>query len=216
MIPAFTKHRSAGVSYESLILSDTPAALWMLNELSGSACVEAVAGLGATLTGTYTRGQAGPAGIGGIATQFISSSSAATAATTTMNAATLSIEFWFNQSNNAGHIVAYGIYSYLRILANLKITTIFNNNSILTSDTYAANVWHHCVAVMSPTGVKTYIDGVLSASNTVAYPSQTSSMVIYLGVGYGNQYFYGLLAAIAIYKYELSAAQVLAHYNAGS
>jgi hypothetical protein len=216
MIPAFTKHRSGAVSYESLILSDTPAALWMLNELSGSACAEAVAGLGATLTGTYSRGQAGPAGIGGIATQFISSSSAATAATTTMDAATLSIEFWFNQSNNTGNPVAYGTDNYLRILANLQIITVFNSAINLTSATYAANVWHHCVAVMSPTGLKTYIDGVLSASNTVAYPSQTASNVIYLGVGYGDQYFYGLLAAIAIYKYELSAAQVLIHYNAGS
>jgi hypothetical protein len=216
MIPAFTKHRSAGVSYESLILSDTPAALWMLNELSGSACAEAVAGLGATLTGTYSRGQVGPVGVGGIATQLITNAYATTAATTKLDAATLSVEFWFNQSNSAGDPVAYGTSNYLRIQTNPNtVNTIFSAANQLSSAAYTKNAWHHAVTVMTPTGLKTYIDGVLSASNANAYPSQTDSNVIYLGVGVTAEYFQGLLAAIAIYKYELSAAQVLAHYNAG-
>jgi len=203
--------------YKSLILSDTPSALWMLDDLSGSACVETVAGLGATLAGTYSRAQAGPAGIGGKATQLTSNAYAATAATTTLDAATLSIEFWFNQSNSTGSPVAYGSVNYFRAQAyQNKINTIFSNANKLSSAAYTLNAWHHAVAVVTPTGLKTYIDGALSASNANAYPSQTASNVIYLGVGYQNtEYFQGLLAAIAIYKYELSAAQVLAHYNAG-
>lgn len=206
-----------GISYKDLILADGPAALWMLDDTAGTTCVESVAGLNATLSGTYALAQAAPAGIGGKSIAFQSSAKAVTAATTTMDAGTLTAEFWFNStSTNTGNFLAYGTSNYLRFQIGTVISTIFSNQNKLSSSTIPSdNAWHHGVCVVSNTGLKTYIDGAFAGSNTYAYPSQAASNSIYLGVGNSSEYFVGNLAAIAIYKKELTAAQVLAHYNAG-
>lgn len=201
--------------YKGLILSEGPAALWMMDEQSGAVCTEAVSGLNATLTGTYSRAQPGPAGIGGMATALTNSAYAATAATTTLDAPTISFEGWFYQTNSAGNLLSYGSSNYLRFQTNTTFNTIFSDANKLSSSSYSLNAWHHVVCVVSPTGLKVYIDGSIAGSNGNAYPNQTANNVINIGVGYEHEYFYGSLAAVAIYKKELSAAQVLAHYNAG-
>lgn len=206
---------SGAMDYKSLILADGPAALWMLDDASGAICAESVAGLNATLTGTYSREQPGPSGIGGVSTKLITNAYAVTASTSTLNAPTLSVEFWFYQTNMAGNIIAYGTSNYLRFQTNGTVNTIFSNANKLSSSAYTANTWHHAVCVVSASGLKTYVDGALAGSNVNAYPSQAASNVINIGVGVTSEYFIGYVAAVAIYKNELTAAQVLAHYNAG-
>lgn len=201
--------------YKALILADAPSALWMLNEPSGSACAEAVAGLNATLQGTYSRAQPGPAGIGGLSTTLSGDAYATTPETTTLDAPTLSVEFWFKQTNSAGNALSYGSYNYLRFQTSGSLNTIFSNANKLSSSVYSLNTWHHGVCIVSASGLKTYIDGALAGSNASAYPNQAQSNVINIGVGNGREYFVGSIAAVAIYKKELTASQVLAHYSAG-
>lgn len=202
--------------YKALILADAPSALWMLNEPSGSACAEAVAGLNATLQGTYSRAQPGPAGIGGLSTTLSGAAYATTPGTTTLDAPTLSVEFWFKQTNNsAGNLLSYGSSNYLRFQTAETLNIIFSNANKLSSSVYSLNTWHHGVCIVSASGLKTYIDGALVGTNASAYPNQAQSNAINIGVGFGREYFVGSIAAVAIYKKELTASQVLAHYSAG-
>jgi hypothetical protein len=90
------------------------------------------------------------------------------------------------------------------------------------------NQWQHVVGVLNRSGgyVALYVNGVSNASNTT-FPKETyrgllrttNAMTIGARQGgtttYNNQ-FAGYMQDVAVYNYALSAAQILAHYNAAS
>jgi hypothetical protein len=92
-----------------------------------------------------------------------------------------------------------------------------------TGPTYNDAQWHHVVAMQGSSGMKLFIDGVLTASNT---SSNTQNYTGYWRVGWdklfgwnsqGNtDYFNGSLSNAAFYSTELSTTAVYDHWIAGA
>lgn len=206
----------AGISsYKDMVIADGASALWMMDEDTGSNCVELISSLDATLTDSYYRAQSGPAGVGGKSTQ-LAGGYAITATTGNLDGPTISMEAWFSKSNTAaGNIISYGGANYLRVQVSSAVNAIFSGANILSSPAIDLNSWYHSVIIVSPSGVKIYLNGVLVASTTRPYPTQSAQNSIYIGNGYGSEVLIGSIAGVAIYKKEITAQQVLAHYNAG-
>jgi len=149
-----------------------------------------------------------------------------------------SISVWFKTSTAGGKLVGFGS-SQLGSSVTAYDRHIYMNNSgqlyfgvkpsstyktINTTATYADGAWHHAVATMSSTnGANLYVDGVLQASD--ATMTSAGAYVGYWRVAYDNlaswtsaptsYYFNGSLDDIAVYKTELTAAQVYTLYGAG-
>jgi Concanavalin A-like lectin/glucanases superfamily len=95
-------------------------------------------------------------------------------------------------------------------------------NSGLTPQNLTPGVWHHLVGTWVAGGnVLLYIDGLLWATSgaTLSGTMGTGSAGE-TGIGYNPTYngdhFAGLISQVAVYPVALSAARVLAHYQAGA
>lgn len=77
-------------------------------------------------------------------------------------------------------------------------------------------LFHHCVNTKNGASVHQYIDGI-DVTGTVTNATTTNGTTpdIRIGSDAGGTAYDGNLAELAIYATELSAARVLAHYNAG-
>lgn len=83
------------------------------------------------------------------------------------------------------------------------------------------NTWYHVVATYDGSNLRLYVNGVLVGGPTATAASVTSQSVV-LNMGSdtgggvdGGGFLNGLLDEMAVYNFALSAAQILAHYNAG-
>jgi hypothetical protein len=78
--------------------------------------------------------------------------------------------------------------------------------------------WYHVVGVFDGSTVKLYLDGVLAQSSTFS-SGQTFLPSLRNGISFGSnnggRWFEGEFDEAAFYPHALSAAQVLAHYQAG-
>jgi hypothetical protein len=108
-----------------------------------------------------------------------------------------------------------------------RVVWIANNGSgnyreIVSATRVDDNDWHHIVAVHNTTSMKVYIDGQLSITGTPLGSAnfdidiQTNKKVIGQAFGANGTNYKGRIDEFAVYDYELSAAQVLANYNAGA
>jgi hypothetical protein len=89
------------------------------------------------------------------------------------------------------------------------------SNSVLTTQTYNDNNWHHIVATLNTTSMKLYVDGTLKASKNVSYGTfdfDTSP----LGKKFIGNSYRGRIDEFAVYDYELTPQQILSNYNSGS
>jgi hypothetical protein len=89
-------------------------------------------------------------------------------------------------------------------------------NEVRTTQTFNDNQWHHIVATLNTTSMKLYVDGTLKASKTVNYGSTFDLDAAPLGKKILGNDYRGRIDEFALYDYELSAAQILANYNAGA
>ena len=172
-----------------------------------------------------------------------SSESAYTNATSTFNRApsnTWSYEIWYKDNNttNTAAEVAAVWRGDLGSATDLVGTVTLNNSVagrvqavvpdqaetgfiILTYDGLGGNTnWHHvAVTALSGGTLRLYVDGVERASSTATRGPNTVDKRAVMGANWSinatAQFFTGNAAAFAIYNTELSAARVLAHYNAG-
>ncbi len=77
------------------------------------------------------------------------------------------------------------------------------------------NQWHHVVMTFQSgvtNGTRLYLDGALVLTDTLNIQDQTKNITI--GAWNSSEFFAGTLDEVAIYSTVLSAATVLAHYNA--
>ena len=78
--------------------------------------------------------------------------------------------------------------------------------------------WHHIVATCDASTLRTYVDGVAGATVSAASPGTASFGRIQVGgfaeLGVGSAAD-GQIAHVAVYDTALSAARILAHYEAG-
>lgn len=82
---------------------------------------------------------------------------------------------------------------------------------------YNDNQWHHVVCVRQGASYFMYVDAVLRASSSAGVTGSLQNIALPLTIGAfhdGTLPFAGLIDDVAIYNVALSAADVVAHYNA--
>jgi hypothetical protein len=238
MIPAFTKHRSGVVSYVATVLADSPVAFWELNELTGTTANDSSGNaLSGTYTGGYTLGAVPPVNAPGAVLLDGSSGyvNCGTPAALNLTAA-WTLEAWVyltsTPSGSALIAEAYtgGANSVLYMLA--FVTAGGSPASTLAGGYYASstwhaiagptpslNTWHHTAVTWDGTTLRLYLDGIQVATGVPSSPPVSSMDGVYLGQSWdiaGSPYLPGRMACAAIYGTALSAARILAHYNAGN
>lgn len=228
--------------YASTVLADNPIGFWLLNETSGSTGTDLTANANnMTFYNSPTLNVA--TGLSGIPIGITfdgTNDRLNTATVATFNvaaSANWSCELWFRTSSSA--FSTFFSWRDATGLNNGVTTTISLNNgvtgmvmlqtvdsagnglNISHTNSYNNNAWHQVVCTAANGGaIRLYIDGVDRANSTTARRTDTSNRAIiagandFLGGSYG-QFYTGTAAAVSVYNSTLSAAQVLAHYNAG-
>ena len=229
-------------TYSSIVLADNPIGFWLLNETSGTTGDDLTANnndftfynsptlgvatgltgipLGITFDGTNDRVNSAIASTFNIAASgnwsaemwFKTSSSA------------FSTFFSWRDSGGSGDGVTTTISLNNGTTGMVMIQSVDsagNGLNISHTNSYNNNAWHHVVASATSGGaLRLYIDGVDRASSSTARRTTTSNREILFGAnnfsgGSYGQFYTGTGTAVTVYNTALSAAQVLAHYNAG-
>ena len=225
------------MSYESVVLADSPTLLWLLQETSGTAAADAT---GNGHAGTYagaTLAQPGPLGVGnataasfaGAYTSMVYSNSAVSLS------GAFSLEFWFNTSSataqglggNSADIYAANAetqWVYLDAAGDLIYGMYGTNAAVGTAESsgknYATGTWHYVAATSDTSGnMVLYADGA-SIATAAEGSAQYADTLYFLAAGEyayalsSAEYLLGAMAAYAVYPVALSAAQVGNHFNA--
>ena len=133
----------------------------------------------------------------------------------------ITIETWMlipSAPTSNGNIVSKGGNNGYRFIINTARAIWWadrgTTNSIKTTRLVPLNEWTHITVVGSNTGMRIYINGELSASNSVSYgsPNTGSSLKIGAEPQY-NGYFKGIIDEVRIYNQALSAQEILEHYQ---
>jgi galactose oxidase len=225
--------------YGQTIYGDSPASYWPLSENGGTTAAD-VSGnndSGNYQGGGFTYGVPSPAeGVGGQGVTLNGSTSQIVASQPITNPTSYSEEVWFNTTTTTGGLLtgfgtaASGTASTSRD----RLVYMANNGQIyfgvyagtpvvITSPgKYNDGQWHHLVATQGSDGMHLYVDGQQVASNATTTTAQS-----YLGYwrvggdslpGWSNSptsgFFAGSVSDAAFYNTELTAAQVLTHYQA--
>ena len=225
---------AAKVAYSGLVNARNPISYLMMDETSGTTAADSSPATGGNGThpGTYsgtgiTDGQpsAGP----NLNTAIKADGTVtpvtipASAAFDNIGTGDFAVELWFNTSNITtrqdlftfkGGASDFGIHLGSQTADRLSL---YHGGFLVSSTTpVTANVWHQVVASRSGGTDTFYLDGVSLGTAADTATVNTSLSPIELGANTGNsQLFTGLLDEFAFYPTALSAAQVLADYNAG-
>ncbi len=228
MIPVISRNFSrrqaiaaGGGGYSAAVLTDLPLGYWRLGEPSGTTAVDASGNShNGTYDGTMLLGQ--PGAIAGDSDTAVRTPGFMTATSSAWNTSLCSFEMWakFNGSvSDLARIQEGGATDKILTVSydgNLHVQwTVFDGGSeTLTSAplTFGGGApWYHIVGVADGTKSRLYINGVqdseMSASGS--YAGYTTPN---LKVGGSADY---TIDEVAFYSHALSAARVLAHYNAG-
>jgi hypothetical protein len=206
------------VNYAATILADTPKVYYKLGEASGNPADSSGNGLTLTAAGSRTYGNPGPFTVAN-SMGFLGTNGDCTRAQVTAVTANLSCDFWcyyLGGSNDsyafdtqsAAHGYAFGING-----TTLKIQVILQGVGTLAGTSAISQAtWHYIAVTRGAATWKSYIDGAvdnanMSVSSPVAPSGSTTGIT---GGGGGNMW----ISNVAFYEVELTAAQILAHYNA--
>ncbi|SDT39142.1 Concanavalin A-like lectin/glucanases superfamily protein [Friedmanniella luteola] len=227
-------------AYDQKVLADSPQNYWRFAETSGTTVADTAGSGPATRQAGVTTGVPG-ARTGtapGTAYRFSGSGSTSSVASSTAEAGkqVFSVEAWFKTSSTTGgKIVSFGS-AQTGNSTNADRQVYLSNAGQVIFGTIAGSVraiygpsgkndgkWHHVVATLDPSGLKLYVDGVLSASRTDYYQAQRYTGYWRVGgdvlSGWpGNPtspYLAGDIDDVAVYDRALTAAQVAAHKAAG-
>ena len=229
------------LSYSATVLADSPIGFWLLNETSGSTGDDLTANNNDLTfvnspTLNVSTGLAGiPVGITFDGTNdYLNTATVATF--NVASSSSWSMETWIKTNSASGGVFATwrdqtgsggGVTTALSInlfgAGSIGAFTLDSggNNLILShANSYDDNAWHHVVLSAASGGaMRLYIDTVDQANTTTARFTGTSNRRIIVGAndntGTPANYYTGTSTAVSVYNTALSAAQVLAHYNAG-
>ena len=113
---------------------------------------------------------------------------------------------------NAG----YSMTSVDNGVVHFNLNTNINNNVVSGTGVLTANVWNHVVGSYDGSNAVIYVNGVAVKTQAVTGNIQNSVATVFVGYYEGtNKYFNGLIDEVRIYNRALSAAEILAHYQAG-
>ncbi|MHB1266284.1 MAG: baseplate hub domain-containing protein [Acidithiobacillus ferriphilus] len=219
--------------YAQTVLQDKPVAYWPLDELSGTVANDQSGnGYNGTYTGDFTLGLAGiPAG--GTGAKFDGTTGYVVAPLVTAAVASFTLEAWVNfdgasalhgpfvENGNGANGYSMGCGSGTYDTAGNDFMSLYEVKSWnlpSTTTPIPTTGWHHCVIVVGANVETTYyLDGIqvgTNANSVIIAPTGNSYLATdYLGAA--DRYFGGILSNCAIYNTALSAARILAHYNAG-
>lgn len=225
--------RKNSETYKATVLADSPnMGYWRLGETAGTVAVDSsTAGNTGTYEGTRT-GQSGAlASSSDMATSFNGSNTRVTTANSYSNLSSVSVEAWFKTTTTTlSRLVAF---QGAQTVAHNSFTPLLWINAdgtiswyvypgyytVTSPSAYNNGAWHHVVGTTGAAGMFLYIDGVQVATKSGA--TYTDTFTGYWRIGNfhtssSNEYFSGALDEVAIYNYQLSAAQVSSHYQAGT
>ena len=225
--------------YGQAIYADGPAAYWPLNETGGTTAAD-LSGNGDTANysgGGITYGAASPVeGGGGRGVALGGSTSQIVASQPVTDPTAYSEETWFRTTTTTGGLLmGFGTDPSGTASANRdRVVYMANNGSLLfgvytgtpvtiqSSSSYNDGAWHHLVATQGSDGMHLYVDG-----QQVATDATTTGAQSYLGywrlgadslAGWPSKptsnYFAGTLSDAAFYNSELTAGQILTHFQA--
>jgi hypothetical protein len=229
----------AGANYSSVILSDTPIGYWRLGESSTTPIAADSSPSATPNNGFYTRGVT--SGVAGAivgdpdtAASFDGMSAFVVIPNTTNGTFDLrnsfTLEAWVINNGQSGVGQAGRIFSNravggygLGILHvgspdRVRFTTfgVMDYDSSLTVVPEDGN-WHYVALVFDSSNTANfYLDGQLTDSITGPNPANSSPADLDIGRNPGTtqEYFSGSIDEAAVYNYELTAAQIAAHYAA--
>lgn len=225
------------MTYSAEVLADSPLAYYRLGEASGSTLVDSS---GNGRDGTYvvapTLGVAGAlTGDADTAADFqgpTTGGHAAVATGTWMDTASISVEAWVKRESAtaSGYIVSRdgnsGVTRDWRLFVSntngrLDFAVWNTSGTVVTlspTAVLAIDTWYHVVATYDGANMRVYVDGAQVGSTAHTGNVRTTAQQICVGSfneSTSNR-FNGCLDEVAYYGTALSAARVLAHYDAGT
>lgn len=227
------------MSYSSVILADSPAGYYPLNEASGTTAHDQSGnGVNGTYSGSYTLGNAGILpGSTDTCVNFTGGQMVVPdAAPNRLGIGPMSFEFWLHLSSLASYAVlldggvtgpqrfytmmlnAAGNASASYDTAGNHVSGTFALSSPITTGNLLYLVYTFgAVSVTEPWNVYLNSVNVSSTGQNMSGATNNSHGFSLFGnpSGDGGGLLQGNAQEMALYNYELSSAQVLAHYNAG-
>lgn len=224
-------------AYAAAVMADSPAGLWLLTE--NPVVTVAADSSGNGRDGTYVNGPLhstnGPIADGGGSTDFDGiNDNVNIIDNAVFSTAAFSVEAWIKADTVVGNrrdiMSKQGLPSdewnfRLEPAGTVKfelLNTVQTTwRSFVTTATIPNNTsWHHVVATTDGTTLVIYVNGI-SQAGTPAGPSgtrrgDTTQAVRISGLASNQLYFPGLIFGAAYYPSQLSAARVLAHYEAAT
>jgi len=232
----------ADSAYVEAVYDDEPTDYWRLGETSGSTLGDTVGFHPLTAAAGITRVPTGAiAGDSNGALRFSGTNTGWAATTTQGNPPDVfTLETWFRTtSTTGGRLIGWSNRStqgssskhdrqlYMGSGGRIHFGVKPNASRLVVSSGtgYNNGAWHHAVATLSKDGMVLYLDGAKVAERTDVTVGE------HLALGYwrlggdtvsgwpsapSTPYFSGELDEVAVYKRALSAADVAAHYAAGT
>lgn len=219
-------------TYAEEITADSPVAWWRLDETSGTTAADAIGSNDGTYAGA-TLDQS-PLINAGRSVLFSGSGSGITipdAANLSFVSTAFAIELWAKTSassqsqlvvkNSSTEWPEYWLYMLANGKVKCEVRPANGGSPAVTAVTAVAinnGTQHHVVSVFVPSStLKIYIDGIerASVSHSIATSYNSSSKLFIGRRNEAYEYWAGALDEIALYGAELSAARIIAHYNAG-
>jgi len=227
---ATTQAASPPTSYASVVAADSPVGWWRLGETSGTTAANQAGGGSGTYAGGYTLGQTSL-----LATDTVNKAVAfngSSGRVTVPNAAALqltnhfSLEAWIKPTS----LPASG--SFRTVMTKAESYSLQFNGprmefTVIQSGTrrrlqapsgaIVAGSTYHVVGTFDGTTQRLYVNGVQVASAALSGSATVTTNPLIVGSwDGGSEFFAGTIDEPAVYNAVLSAAQVAAHYRAGT
>jgi hypothetical protein len=231
---SFTFEAQNAPLYAQVILSDSPASYWKLDETAGTSAADSAG----TATGTYTNGpvlnQTSGVKHAGTAVTFDGSDDHVAMGDVHDFAGTtpFSVELWLNPTAPTGvyrRVIAKEISGrawWMELASTASGTPNRLNfvredaggssDIVRSSGALQAGTWYQVVGTYDGTTMKVYVNGSLtdSAASSRSIENHSQPLTIGRSSGGGSPYG-GLVDEVAVYNSALTAQQVSEHYNAG-
>ena len=235
--------RRFAVAYRAAVLADSPVAYWRLGEASGATATDETGSYNGTYSGSPSYSQAGVFAANNavrfpVSTAFVSSSNAAFYPgsgdftfelwSKCQSSLGLSVGFMlggkhisatnqrcFSLQLQAGGITPVEVFWRAFVSTNGTSVVTIGTGSLVSQAARPVTDWHHWALVRDGSTMRLYIDGVQEATAAVSGPLFNGSANFRIaGQGDGSQFVDCYMDEVAYYSTALSAARILAHYNA--
>lgn len=219
-----TVHYTAASGYAAEVAADTPSAWWRMDQTTGQILDSVGVNHSTSLSGTPTYSQTAAAGMGSSTAILLDGSTEAFSvpdATALDRGDTLTLEAWVKRAGNGTQDVIFskGTNAYIMFLDTddkLTFGKRFVADIVKSTTTITDTNWHHVAATKSGSTVVLYIDGVDVTGTVTNQTLADTTSALTIGQDNNTWWFNGTLDELAIYSTALSAARILAHYNAGA